>query len=464
MKDIEFMILSSLVHDDDYATKVFPFIKKDHFESENAKIVFDLLQQYKEKYGGVPTKEAIAVDLHSKKGIPQSLFEDVEHDTVCLYADDVPEIVSKQNHEWLLSKTEKYLVDRACYNAVMQSMSIIDGEDKTKTIDTIPEIFKEALTISFDTDIGHDFAEDYLKRYEFYHKKESRIKFSLSMLNKITGDGMPRQSLMIPVAGTGVGKSMFLTNEAAHFMMEGLNVLYVSLELAEERVAERIDAKLMNMTMDELRMCPKNTYENKINTIKRSTLGKLIIKQYPPGTFHSNHLRYLIKEIQDKKGVRPDIILVDYLGIMASYRKKSADDSYGYLKAVAEELRGVAMEYDCLAIAPMQTNRSGQNSTDSDLTNMSESHGVSMTGDMIFVMLSTPEMEQLGHIRFKQLKNRFGCINSPSSFLVGTERSKMRLFDMDTSGNAPSAMQPNSNLQKSPLAKKIKPPTKGLKI
>lgn len=314
----------------------------------------------------------------------------------------------------------------------MDSISIIEGENKKLNRDAIPDILKEALSISFDNNVGHDYVEDAESRFDFYHKKEARIPFSLTMLNKIVGgDGVPKKALIVPLAPTGVGKSLFLCNEAAHWLSSGRNVLYITLEMAEERIAERIDSNLMDITLNDLKTVAKSSFLSKMHNIQTKTIGKLIIKEYPPGTFNANHLRFLIQDLQAKKNFKPEIVIVDYLGLMASYRMKSVDNTYTYVKAVTEELRGVMQEYDMLGVSPTQTNREGQNNSDYDLNQMSESHGVSMTADMIFGLISTPEMEKIGRIRIKQLKNRFGDLNYYNSFLVGIQRNKMRLYDVE---------------------------------
>lgn len=439
---LETLIISGILHVPDYQVKVFPYIKKDIFAEQDAATIFDLSKKYFDKYNKIPTHDALDIELQNTKGLSEKTFQDTKKLIDKVYSDPVVKGVKNQDLSWMINTTENYVVNRACQNAVYEAHAIVTGENKKIKREAIPDILKEAISISFDTDIGHDYIDDSMKRYDFYHNVQSRIPFPLTMLNHVTKGGCPRKSMVVPVAPTGVGKSLFLTDWSAYLLSEGYNVLYITLEMAEERIAERIDAKLMNVTIDDLYNLPRSMFENKINVLKKKKLGKIIIKEYPTGSFNANHLQHLLQELSSKKGFKPDVIMVDYLNLVASYRIGMSSGSYGYIKAVAEELRSVAMQQNCIICAPTQTNRNGQNSTDFELNEVSESHGISMTADMMFGFISTPELEQLGHMRIKQLKNRFGNLFAPNSFLVGVHRAKMTLFDVDMPSQGPQNTAP----------------------
>ncbi len=439
----EFMIILSTLHVPEFNFKVFPHLASELFEYNSFKSIFEVIRDYKNKFKDVPQIEAIKIDLETKKGMEETAYQEAVEYIDKLYAEKAIESIKKQNIEWLLSTTEKYLKDRACYNAIMESIGILDGENKKLTRDAIPDILKQAVSISFDnaieavsitfdTSAGHDYFEDMEKRYDYYHKVEKRIPFKLSMLNHVTEGGVPVASLVVPCASTGVGKSIFLCDEATFLIKEGYNVLFVSLELTEERVGERIDANLMDVHMSELKSMPKTAFESKLGKLKKTSVGKLIIKEYPPGTFHANHLRNLLNDLKNKKGFEPQVIMIDYLGLMASYRCKGGENSYSLYKMVAEELRGIAMEKKVAIFAPMQTNRDAISSSAPDLSNMSDSHGISMTADMIFCMIQDDNMRAMNQIRIIQWKNRFGSIDAPNSFLIGCQKSKMQFMDLDT--------------------------------
>lgn len=442
----ETLILSGIIHIPDYQVKVLPYIKPDVFESNDAATLFKLSKDFYDKYNKVPTKEVLEIELEKTIGLPEVTFQETKKLIEKVFTDQVQTGIKKQNIEWLVNTTEKYVVTRACELAVLDAYSIVSGENKKATLESIPELLKEAVSISFDTDIGHDYMEDWDKRYEFYHDVQTRIPFSLTMLNHVTKGGVPRKSLIVPVAPTGVGKSLFLTDWASYLLTEGYNVLYVTLEMAEERIAERMDAKLMGIDISDLQTINKEHFNGKINNLKSKQLGKIIVKEYPTGTFNSNHLRHLLQELSVKKKFKPDVIMVDYLNLVASYRiaMGGSGGSYGYTKAVAEELRSVAMQFNCVVCAPTQTNRQGQNSSDFELNEVSDSHGVSMTADLMFGFISLPELEQLGHMRVKQLKNRYGNLFAPNSFLVGVNRPKMTLFDVDVVQNIKQPFQSTS--------------------
>lgn len=442
-KEIEIMILGSLLHRKDFSKKVMPFLKEKLFEHDSTVAISKVVLQYFEKYGEIPSREASEIELENLKGVPEKAFQEAKESVATLYSPQLAEKISKQNLDWLLDRTEKYFKDRSCFLAIMESMSIIDGENKKLTREAIPDILKDALNISFDSEVGHDYLEDAEERFNFYHQTEERIPFALNALNKACGgQGFPRKTLLIPIAPTGVGKSMFMTDWAAFLLTAGYNVLYVTLELAEERVGERIDAKLFNTELKNLTDMPKSTFDNHIAKIKQKSHGKLIIREYSPGTFHANHLRFLLQELKTKKNMEPDVIMIDYLNLMASYRMKDNSNSYSYIKAITEEIRGVGMQHNAVVCAPTQTNRSGVGVTDYGLTEVSDSYGAAMTADAIFGFISTPEMEAMNQMRVKFMKNRFG--NPDFSFLVGVNRPKMSLYDVEVKSETPTLSKQKS--------------------
>lgn len=446
---IETLIISGILHVPDYQTKVFPYIKADIFEEQSVSTLFNLTKSYYDQYSKLPTQDSLSIELDNTTGLSELVFQETKKLIAKVHTDSVVTGTKGQDLDWMVDTTEKYVINRSCYLAVLDAHAIVTGENKNVKIDAIPDLLKEAVNISFDTEIGHDYMEDFEKRYDFYHNVLQRIPFSLSMLNHITKGGVPRKTLTVPVAPTGVGKSVFMTDWSAYLLEAGYNVLYITLEMAEERIAERIDAKLMNVTVDDLQTLPREIFCNKINTLKKKPLGKIIIKEYATGTFNSNHLRHVIQELKIKKGIVPDVIMVDYLNLVGSYRVTMGGGSYGYIKAVSEELRGVAMQFNCALVAPTQTSRAGQNATDFELNEVSESHGISMTADLMFGLISTPELEQLGHLRVKQLKNRFGNLFAPNSFLIGAHRAKMTLFDVDL----PLTLTTPANIYAKPIKK-----------
>lgn len=457
MNSIEQLIVASILQAPDFRSKVYPHIRPELFISSSAPLIVELIKKFNDEYKGFPSKDALLVELDNKAGLSEDLYTKAKTDIGDLFTQNMQKAIEKVDQVWLLDKAEKYLKTQSCHLAVMESLSILDGENKKLTPDAIPDILKDALSISFDTNVGHDYIDDADARFDFYHRIEQRIPFRLSALNAVTDGGIPRKAMLVPVAPTGVGKSLFMTDWASFLITKGLNVLYVTLELAEERVAERIDANLMDITMSDLKVCPKNVYDSKLNAIKRNPLGKLKIKEYAPGTFHANHLRFLLQEYKNKQGFVPDVIMVDYLNLMASYRMKDNSNSYQYIKAVAEELRGVAMETNTVAVSPTQTNRNGNGVSDFELNEVSESFGIAMTADMMFGMISTPELDELGHLRLKQLKNRFGDINKPSSFIVSINRAKMQLRDLDVIATPPARnQQQTKELNTSSKASKLK--------
>jgi len=424
---IEYTILSNLFHKEEYARKVLPFLKEDYFVERTEQVLFTTIFDFITKYNNVPTKDAILIEVNSRKDI-----NDTEHNNIKDYVNAVKNL--ETDEQWLLDTTEKWCKDRAVHNAVLSGIKILDGKDKKQTAEAIPHILSDALAVSFDKSVGHDYIEDAEKRYDWYHTKEKRYKFDLEYMNRITKGGVPAKTLNIALAGTGVGKSLFMCHMASNFLTEGQNVLYITLEMAEERIAERIDANLLDVSMDDLHVMPKDLYENKMKKISDKTYGKLIIKEYPTASAHSGHFKSLIDELALKKSFRPDIIFIDYLNICASSRFKGGNiGSYFYIKAIAEELRGLAVEFNVPIFSATQTTRTGFTSSDIGLEDTSESFGLPATADFMFALISNEELEQLGQMKVKQLKNRYNDPGINRSFIVGVDKAKMRLYDTENS-------------------------------
>ena len=428
MEKVEFLILRSLLYNEEFLRKTLPFLKKEYFEDFNQRVVFEEIASFTEQYNEPITKEALSIEIQKRSDFNDSVYKEISHLISCL--DDV---TVEQN--WLVDTTEKWCRDRAIYLALMDSIQIADGQDDKRNRDAIPSILSDALSVSFDNNVGHDYLQDYEARYESYHKKEDRIPFDLEYFNKITKGGLPNKTLNIALAGTGVGKSLFMCHMAASVLLQGSNVLYITLEMAEEKIAERIDANLLNVNIQELSDLPKVMFENKVTKLAEKTQGTLIIKEYPTASAHSGHFKSLINELALKKSFRPDIIFIDYLNICASSRYKSnlSVNSYSYIKAIAEELRGLAVETEVPIVSATQTTRSGYGSSDIDLTDTSESFGLPATADLMFALISTDELEELGQIMVKQLKNRYNDLSVNKRFVVGIDRSKMRLYDCEQS-------------------------------
>ena len=428
MDKVEFLILRNLLHNEDYVRKVIPFIKSEYFEDTNQKIVFEEILSFIEEYNQPATKEVLCIEVEKRKDINDTSFKEIVH--LIQNLDDVPIELG-----WLINTTEKWCRDRAIYIALMESIHIADGKDEKKNRDSIPSILSDALAVSFDTHIGHDYLLDYEQRYESYHRKEEKIEFDLEYFNKITKGGLPNKTLNIALAGTGVGKSLFMCHVAASVLLQGRNVLYITLEMAEERIAERIDANLLNVPIQDIGNLPKQMFESKVNNLAKKTQGTLIIKEYPTASAHSGHFKSLLNELALKKSFRPDIIFIDYLNICASSRYKGnlSVNSYSYIKAIAEELRGLAVEFNVPIVSATQTTRSGYGSSDVELTDTSESFGLPATADLMFALISTEELEELGQILVKQLKNRYNDPTIHKRFVVGIDRAKMRLYDCEQS-------------------------------
>lgn len=427
---IEDAIFSNLLHNENYARKVIPFIKESYFQEQTDRTLFNLIDTFVGKYNKFPTRESLIVDLQSINNLAESTFKDLKK-----YISDMSE--SKYEDEWLLDKTEEFCKDKALYNALMDAIKIVDdGKNKgSLSVGSIPKILSDALGVSFDTSIGHDFLDNAEERYDFYHLVENKVKFDLDFFNKITRGGISNKTLNIIMASTGVGKSLFMCHCAANNLSEGLNVLYITLEMAEERIAERIDANILDVTVDELKQLPKETYLKRINRVKKKTDGKLIIKEYPTASVGSANFRHLLNELSLKKNFKPDIIYIDYLNICNSSRFKNVSgiNSYTLVKSIAEELRGLAIEFDVPIISATQTNRSGYENSDVDLSNTSESFGLPATCDFMFALISNEQLESLNQIMVKQLKNRYNDMNYYKRFVIGVDRSKMRLYDVEES-------------------------------
>ncbi len=425
---IENTILSNLMYNDEYMRKVFPFLKQEYFSEVNTKIVYKHISEFINTYNTLPSREALQIAFHNDKDIPEDTFSEVMAIVDSLVKEET-------NIDWVVNETEKYCKDRAVYNAIVTSISILDGRDKIHSKDGIPTLLQEALGVCFDTSVGHDYIDDALNRYEFYNRVEDRIPFDLHHFNLITKDGLPRKTLNVALAGTGVGKSLFMCHVAASCLQQNKNVLYITLEMAEERIAERIDANLMDTPIDELKDIPKQTFENRVKKILTKTQGKLIIKEYPTASAHVGHFKALLNELSLKRNFKPDIIFIDYLNICSSARFKPSSNvnSYTMVKAIAEELRGLAVEYNLPIVSATQTTRGGYGNTDVELTDTSESFGLPATADFMFALISTEELEKMGQLMVKQLKNRYNDPSAYKRFLIGVDRAKMRLYDLEES-------------------------------
>lgn len=425
MERIERTILRNLVHNEQYMRRVFPFLRPEYFGNREDQVVFRTIQTFVDDYNNCPTPEALEIAVQ-KTNIGEEDFRQAQN--------LIQELTNETaNNEWLLKETERWCKDRAIYNAILKSIEIIDGKDKQHTADALPGLLQDALGVAFDNSVGHDYINDAASRFEFYHRVENRMPFDLEMLNKITNGGLPNKTLNVVLAGTGVGKSLFMCHVGAAALSVGKNVLYITMEMAEEKIAERIDANLMNLPMDQLHDLPKQMFDTRIARIKDKTEGRLIIKEYPTAGAHSGHFKALLNELSLKQTFRPDIIMIDYLNICASARFKNAQaaNSYMYIKAIAEELRGLAVEHDVPILTATQTTRGGYGNTDVELTDTSESFGLPATADLMFALISTEELEQLNQIMVKQLKNRYNDPTMNRKFVIGVDRAKMKLYDVE---------------------------------
>jgi len=431
MERLEITILRNLIFNEDYARKVIPFIQPEYFEDRVEKIIFEETVKFIVKYGSSITVEALGIEIDNRRDLTETENKEI----VELFSKLNDDPVDKQ---WILDTTEKWCRDRAIYIALMESIHIADGDNEKKNRDAIPSILSEALSVSFDKNIGHDYLLNYEERYEYYHRKEDKIPFDLEFFNKITKGGLPNKTLNIALAGTGVGKSLFMCHCASSILLQGKNVLYITLEMAEEKIAERIDANLLNVPIQQLTDLPRQMFENKVTGIAKKTQGTLIIKEYPTASAHSGHFKALLNELALKKSFRPDIIFVDYLNICSSSRFKSGSNinSYTLVKSIAEELRGLAVEFNVPIMSATQTTRSGFGSSDVELTDTSESFGLPATADLMFALISTEELEALNQIMVKQLKNRYNDPTIHKRFVVGIDRAKMRLYDVEQSAQS----------------------------
>ena len=425
-QSIEKTALSNLISNENYARKVIPFIKSDYFDVREEKIVFEEIHKFIDKYNKIPTKTSLSIEVENRKDLTETDHKKIVELIQTFDASDV-------DFDWLVDTTEKFCKDKAIYNAIVDGIKIIDGKDDKRNPDAIPEILTEALGVSFDNSVGHDYLGDSENRFDYYHRIEEKIPFDLEFFNKVTKGGLPPKTLNIALAGTGVGKSLFMCHVASNCLSQGKSVLYITLEMAEERIAERIDANLMNISMEDLHDLPKKMFQDKISKITKKTSGKLIVKEYPTASAHSGHFRGLIKELAIKKSFKPDIVFVDYLNICASSRFKGANNvnSYMYVKAIAEELRGLAVETNVPFMSATQTTRTGFVSSDIGLEDTSESFGLPATADFMFALISTEELEDLNQICIKQLKNRYNDPTINKRFVIGVDRAKMKLYDVE---------------------------------
>ena len=421
---IETTILSNLVYNEEYTRKVIPFLKEDYFQDGVEKIIFQTIWAYAEKYKSNPTIDALVIDVQDKALNEEQYKRSVD------YLSEIEE--TPTDLDWLTDQTEKWCKDKAIYNAILNGIQIIDGKVKDQSPDALPGILSEALSVSFDKHVGHDYMEQSGDRYEFYHTKEEKIPFDLDFFNRITKGGLQNKTLNIALAVTGVGKSLFMCHVAASTLMQGKNVLYITLEMAEEKIAERIDANLMNITMDDMHDLPRHMYENRFEKIQKKTTGNLIVKEYPTASAHCGHFRALFNELALKKDFKPDLVFIDYINICASSRFRAGANvnSYTYIKAIAEEMRGLAVEFNLPIMSATQTTRTGFVSTDVGLEDTSESFGLPATADFMFALISSDELNELNQMLVKQLKNRYADPTMNKKFIVGVDRAKMKLYDV----------------------------------
>ena len=427
-QSIEEIILSNLCYNEEYLRKVIPFLKPEYFSSSSDRIVFDKISAHTETYNAAPSKQALLIAVSDDKSITEKEYTDIQAIVETLDEQDA-------DSQWLLDETEKFCKDKALYNAVMESIGILDGRNKELSKDAMPSILSEALSVGFDNNVGHDYIENANERFDFYHRLEEKLPFDLDMFNKITGGGLSNKTLNVALAGTGVGKSLFMCHMAAGNIAAGKNALYITLEMSEERIAERIDANLMNLPIGQLKDLSKTMFDDRISKLNEKIQGRLIVKEYPTASAHAGHFKSLLNELKLKRNFRPDIIFIDYLNICSSsrFRAGSSANSYTIIKSIAEELRGLAVEFDVPIVTATQTTRGGYNNSDVELTDTSESFGLPATADLMIALISTEELEQLGQIMVKQLKNRYADPTSNKRFMIGVDRARMKLFDLEDS-------------------------------
>jgi len=441
--DIQKLILTNLIDNEVYTRIAIPFIDRDFFEDVPHGIAFDLIKDFFEKYNSIPSMDTLQIELGNKENLSdqkgQEVYEVLQEIAACKAINDVAD------PQWLLDTTEKWCQDKSVFNAVMESLQILDGKDKARTKESIPTILQDALGVCFDSSVGHSYLNDAEKRYDFYHESTSVVESDIDIINRITHNGFPRKTLNIAMAGTGVGKSLLMCSLAAGMLTKGYNVLYITLEMSDFRIAERIDANLLNVPLDEIKDIPRDKFINRISAINDKSKGELVIREYPTGSAHAGHFRHLLNELKTKKKVKPDIVFVDYLNICASSRMKfgGSVNSYSYIKSIAEELRGLGVEYDVPIVSATQTNREGFANSDVDLTNTSESFGLPATADMMFAVITTEELDKMGQFMIKQLKNRYTDVGKLSKFVVGVDKPKMRVYDVE---------DPTDGLSKDPSA------------
>ena len=457
---IETTILSNLIHDEEYSRKVIPFLKKKYFSDRKESIVFEEITNFFEKYNKPITPEILAIEVNNRKDISDSDLKEQQNLITNLIKQDT-------NKDWLLTETEIFCKKKAVYNAILDSIGIIEGKDKERQDDAIPALLSDALGVSFDNHVGHSYLTDSDERFEFYHRVEEKIKFDLDMLNKITKGGLSNKTLNVILAGTGVGKSLFMCHCAAANLLDNKNVLYITMEMAEERIAERIDANLLNLSMDELKVVDKNIFDTRLDKVRKKSQGKLIIKEYPTAGAHAGHFRALLEELKLKQEFSPDIIYIDYLNICSSQRLRYGANvnSYTYVKTIAEELRGLAVEYNVPIVSATQTTRSGFTNSDPGLEDTSESFGLPATVDLMLALISTEELEELGQIMVKQLKNRYNDPSYYKRFVIGVDRSKMKLYDVEISAQnniSDSGQDDKPVFDASPIGKRLT--TEGFKF
>jgi hypothetical protein len=435
--NLENIILNTLLSDDNYFRKVIPFLRTEYFSGSN-RILLNKIQEHADKYNSAPTKQALAISIGDDRKITENELPYLEE----WLKEDV---TSELETQWLLDETEKYCKDKAIYNAIMEGIQVIDGRDKDRGPDALPDMLSKALQVGFDNNVGHDYIENADKRYEFYHRLEEKMPFDLALFNEITEGGLANKTLNVALAGTGVGKSLFMCHMAANCISQGKSVLYITLEMSEERIAERIDANLMNLPIGQLKDLSKQMFDDRIQKINEKIQGRLIVKEYPTASAHAGHFKALLNELKLKRNFIPDIIFIDYLNICSSsrFRAGSSANSYTIIKSIAEELRGLAVEYDVPIVTATQTTRSGYNSSDVELTDTSESFGLPATADLMFALISTEELEKLGQIMVKQLKNRYSDPTRNKRFMIGVDRARMKLFDIE--GDAQEGLQDAGN-------------------
>ena len=449
MNRIEQTILKNLIHNEEYTRKVIPFIRDSYFSDQTEKIIFKEIFEFTNKYKNLPTHEALVINLTDSKNLTEQQLQSAVELLNNIHQNKDEKVEMK----WLTEQTEKFCQDKAIYNAIMESVGILDDKNTKKTKGEIPKLLADALGVSFDSHVGHDYIQDSDERYDFYHRVESRIKFDLDIFNKITKGGLPLKTLNIALAGTGVGKSLFMCHVAAGCLSQGHNVLYITMEMAEEKIAERIDANLLNVSLDELQTIGKSDYQRKFEAVKNRTRGKLIIKEYPTASASALHFRALLNELALKKSFKPDIIFIDYLNICASSRIKPGGNvnSYTYIKSIAEELRGLAVENNLPIVSATQTTRSGYTNSDPGLEDTSESFGLPATADFMFALVSNEELENLNQLLVKQLKNRYNDPSQYKRFVVGIDRAKMRLYDVEESAQRDLADSGQDDIPDKPI-------------